>query len=188
MQDWLREWTSEDYKGSKRNDIDVLIKYFQKSPPKNLLDIGCGMAWESRALQKVFDTKLWLLDGDADSNQKQSRETKWNPDIKKMAFYHKLDQLDSALKETGLKKYKLIDCNNINIPEDIKFDLIYSGMSCGFHYEANTYRTLIEKHSHPDTKIIFDLRSTVMYQNNVEILQVLYKAKKYNKCLIRFKD
>ena len=188
MQNWLEEWNSEDYKNSKKNDIDVLISHFRKIPPKNLLDIGCGLAWESRALQKVFATELWLLDGDADTNQERSKETKWNADVNKMAFYHKLTRLNNALKETGLENYKLIDCNNIDIPDDTKFDLIYSGMSCGFHYEANTYRDLIEKHSHLNTKIIFDLRNTMLYQNNIEIVEILYKNKKYSKCLIKFKD
>jgi len=187
IDDWMAEWLSEHYQQLKQQDIDFVLDYFKTHPPKNILDIGCGLAWEGRALQKAYNTELWLLDGDIDANL-EGKTVGWRGNAKNMSFYHKLDQLDKALKETGLKNYNLIDCNNINIPEHIKFDLIYSGISCGFHYEANTYRQLIEKHSHSKTKIIFDLRRKVLYQKNVEILEILYKGKKHDKCLIKFVD
>lgn len=184
---WMPNWVSEDYKKLKQQDIDFVLKYFKDSPPRNVLDIGCGLAWETRALQKEFGTELWLLDGDKDSNP-EGKPVGWRGNAKNMSFYHKLDQLDSALKETGLTEYKLIDCNNIKIPNTIKFDLIYSGISCGFHYEANTYRELIEKHSHKKTKVILDLRTKVLYQKNVEIVEVLVHGRKHKKCLVKFKD
>lgn len=187
IEDWMVEWLSTDYQKLKQQDINFVLDYFKKDPPKSVLDIGCGLAWESRALQKAYGTELWLLDGDADSNP-QGKKVGWRGDAENMAFYHKLDHLDKVLKETGLSDYNLIDCNNINIPKEIKFDLIYSGISCGFHYEANTYRSLIEKHSHTNTKIIFDLRKKVLYQDNVEIIEVLQNGKKHSKCLIKFKD
>jgi len=184
---WMENWVSEDYKRLKQADVNFLLDYYKRKPPGSLLDIGCGLAYETRALQKEYNTKLWLLDGDADSNP-QGRPTGWRGDAENMSFYNKLEELDKALKETGLTDYTLVDCNNISIHKKVKFDLIYSGISCGFHYEANTYKDLIKKHSHRKTKIIFDLRRKNLYQKDIEIVEILVRGRKHNKCLIKFKD
>jgi hypothetical protein len=100
-------------------------------------------------------------------------------------FYHPLSEVDTELKKLGTKNYHLIDCNNIDISEDVKFDLITSWVSCGFHYPVNTYRDLILKHSHAGTRVVMDLR--VMYkktnmperEDGVEILKVIAQRKKF---------
>jgi hypothetical protein len=74
-------------------------------------------------------------------------------------FYHTFDFLNAKLQELGTKNYHLIDTNNINIDENIKFDLITSWLSCGHHYPVKTYIDLMKKHSHKDTRIILDLRT-----------------------------
>ena len=58
-------------------------------------------------------------------------------------------------------------------------------MSCGFHYPVNTYRDLILKHSHKNTKVIMDIRirykKTIQHvkEEGVEILKVIAQRNKY---------
>ena len=187
MVQWLDEWYKPTYKELKDKDSQFLIEYFRNNPPENILDIGCGLAWESRAMQQEYDCKLWLLEGNKTFDESRG-EIGWKGESINMEFYHSLEKLDENLKKLGTKNYQLLDANNIDIDNDIKFDLVYSAISCGFHYNANTYMDLIKKHSHEDTKIIFDLRTKIKYQDNVKIKQVLVNGIKHKKCLIEFTD
>ena len=187
MVQWLDEWYKPKYTQRKDNESKFLIDYFQNNPPKTILDIGCGLAWESRAMQQTYGSELWLLEGNKTFEQSRG-QVGWKGESIKMEFYHSLEQLDAHLKKLGTKNYHLMDANNIEIDNDVKFDLVYSAISCGFHYNANTYMDLIKKHSHADTKIIFDLRTKIKHQHNVEIKQVLVTGLKHKKCLIEFTD
>ena len=153
-----------------------------------ILDIGCGLAWESRLFNEKYNSELWLLDGDAKNNDTKSPKAntgKYHATIDDFLFYHPLDNLDIELKKLGTTNYHLVDCNNINIPEDVKFDLITSWVSCGFHYPVNIYKELILKHSHPGTRIVMDLR--VMYkktgmpepEEGVKIINIFNRRPKY---------
>jgi acyl-CoA synthetase (AMP-forming)/AMP-acid ligase II len=84
------------------------------------------------------------------------------------------------------------DCNNIDIPENIKFDLITSYLSCGYHYPISTYKELILKHSHKDTKLVFDLRNrkeNFGVDEGIEIVHEFHRyGRKYAMCQIKFKE
>jgi len=137
-------------------------------------------------MNQLFGTQHWLLDGDSSSNTKETKDVGWRATANKMAFYNTLDQLNIKLQELGTKDYTLVDANNININNNVKFDLVYSGISCGFHYPADTYRDLIEKHSHSNTKIIFDLRKKRVAQGDINIKRQLLQGPKHVKCEIQF--
>jgi len=182
---WLDEWFKPQYKDLKEKDTEFLLDYFKDNPPMRILDIGCGLAWESRAMQQHYGSELWLLEGNKSGNTEKS-EIGWRGNRAYMDFYHTLDQLDQQLQKLGAKNYHLIDADNIQIDNDVKFDLVYSAISCGFHYDANTYMDLITEHSHQDTVIIFDVRTKKMNQDNIEIQEVLMNGRKHKKCLIKF--
>jgi SAM-dependent methyltransferase len=180
-------WETELYQSHKKENFEILDKFLGSAPMK-ILDIGCGLAWESRLFNEKYNSELWLLDGDTKDNDSKSPEAstgKYNKTANDFLFYHPLSEVDAELKKLGTKKYHLIDCNNINIPEDVKFDLITSWVSCGFHYPVNTYKDLILKHSHANTRIIMDLR--VIYkktnmpeqEDGVEIVNVINQRNKY---------
>jgi SAM-dependent methyltransferase len=180
-------WETELYQSHKKENFEILDKFLGSAPMK-ILDIGCGLAWESRMFNEKYNSELWLLDGDTKDNDSKSPEAstgKYNKTTNDFLFYHPLSEVDAELKKLGTKKYHLIDCNNINIPEDVKFDLITSWASCGFHYPVNTYKDLILKHSHANTRIIMDLR--VIYkktnmpeqEDGVEIVNVINQRNKY---------
>ena len=103
----------------------------------------------------------------------------------------KVHFLQNKLDELNTQNYHLVDCNNINISEDIKFDVITSWVSCGFHYPASTYRELILKHSHNHTVVVMDLRIPAKQRNPLvesesEIVEIINQRAKYATSHIRF--
>ena len=132
MSTWLNgEWSTPEYQEAKKLNFDLLdIELGNK--PKTILDIGCGLAWESRLFNEKYDTELWLLDGDVSSNKnkpKTSSEIDYHLTTEDFLFYHPLSFLKEELDKRGTKNYNLIDVNNISIPEDKKFDVITSWLS-----------------------------------------------------------
>ena len=159
---WAQKWTKPPYVEKHLANFDTVDQYLGHKPIGRLLDIGCGFAWEARQFTKKYGTELWLLDGDQSVNKQKPKEAsygKYHDTADELWFYHSLDFLDSKLKELGTTNYHLVDANNINIDENVKFDLITSWLSCGHHYPVKTYIDLMKKHSHKDTRIILDLRT-----------------------------
>lgn len=157
---WTRKWTGEPYIAKHRANWETVDTYLGQ-PVRTLLDIGCGFAWESRWFNQKYGTELWLLDGDSSTNSQKPATASygnWNTSSSELKFYHSFDFLDAKLQELGTKNYHLVDANNINIPSDVKFDLITSWLSCGHHYPVKTYIDLMKRHSHEHTRIILDIR------------------------------
>jgi SAM-dependent methyltransferase len=194
QKNWMKLWTSAGYQANKQAGFNSLDTYL-KTPPQRILDIGCGLAWESQEFNKKYNTELWLLDGDVSSNENKNPEKsnhgKWHDSPNTLLFYHSLDFLDQQLKEANVSNYHLVDVNNINIPEDIKFDLITSWLSCGFHYPVSTYKNLILKHSHENTVIAMDLRlnkhsKAPTIEDGMELVNPIRYGKKHVNSHIRF--
>lgn len=193
--DWINEeWFTPNYQAHKFENFQVLDAYL-KQAPGTILDIGCGLAWESRYFNQKYGTQLCLLDGDYDNNDHSPMRTqmqaRYCADVKDFAFYYKLDFLKQELDKLDTQNYVLIDCNNVDISPEVKFDLITSWVSCGFHYPVSTYRDLILKHSHPDTVVVMDLRIPAKSDQpiidlGIEIVSVLNRRTKYATCHIRF--
>lgn len=184
--DWINEeWFTDEYQTHKKENFDLLDAYLETKPSR-ILDVGCGLAWESRMFNEKYSTELYLLDGDYDDNQfdQELVQGRYSDDASRFAFYYKLDFLRDKLDELGTQNYHLVDSNNIDIADDIKFDLITSWVSCGFHYPVNTYRDLILKHSHADTRVVIDLRlipktRNTLLEENIEIVGIINRRRKY---------
>ena len=194
QKNWIDEvWNTELYQQLKRENFELVDKYLPSAPLK-ILDIGCGLAWESRLFNQKYGSELWLLDGDTKNNDTKlltASEGEYHSTPNEFLYYYPLQKLDEELKKLGTQNYYLVDCNNIQIGEDVKFDLITSWVSCGFHYPSSTYRDLILKHSHENTKIIFDIRIKTkqinpVLEGGVELIQSLNKRRKYVTAEIKF--
>ena len=194
QKNWMDEvWNTELYQQLKRENFELVDKYLPSAPLK-ILDIGCGLAWESRLFNQKYGSELWLLDGDTKNNDTKlltASEGEYHSTPNEFLYYYPLQKLDEELKKLGTQNYYLVDCNNIQIGEDVKFDLITSWVSCGFHYPSSTYRDLILKHSHENTKIIFDIRIKTkqinpVLEGGVELIQSLNKRRKYVTAEIKF--
>ena len=194
MSRWLLgEWSKPEYQAAKKLNFDLLDAEL-KNPPISILDIGCGLAWESRMFNNKYGTELWLLDGDTALNTNTSElvsEDGYHVNPNEFLFYHPMSWLKEQLDAKETKNYNLIDVNNISIPKDKKFDVITSWLSCGFHYPASTYKDLILQHSHENTRIFLDIRlhlktKEIFYNDNsIEILKILSKHKKHINAEIR---
>lgn len=157
---WIKEWNSPEYQKYKLENYQALLTYLV-TPPTSILDIGCGLAFEAREFNKNHNTEIWLLDGDASANKNKvgAKDVGYNASPDHFRFYHSFDWLKSQLAARGAQNYRMVDVNNIDIPADKKFDVIWSFLSCGFHYPASSYRDLILRHSHENTRVIVDLRT-----------------------------
>jgi len=195
MSKWvLGEWSTPEYQAAKKLNFDLLDAEL-KNPPISILDIGCGLAWESRMFNNKYGTELWLLDGDTSLNTNTSElvsEDGYHVNPNEFLFYHPMSWLKEQLDTKGTKNYNLIDVNNISIPKDKKFDVITSWLSCGFHYPIGTYKDLLLQHSHKDTRIFLDIRLNLKTKeifhndNSIEVLKILNRHRKYIAAEIRF--
>jgi len=187
---WLNGiWQSNEYEMAKQVSFNLLDS-FVTSPPTNILDIGCGLAFESEMFQKKYNSNLFLLDGDFEESKNATRDRKYGS-AESMTFYTKIHNLTNSFDERKLR-YTFVDANNINIPNDLKFDLIYSNVSCGYHYPLNTYSALLRKHTTSDSIMIFDIHSAYLNEQIKEEFEIIeYKnypeQKKTIKCKLKFK-
>lgn len=170
-QKWFNGWQSEEYVERKQKHFEVIDNYLNK-PISNILDIGCGIAHESIQFNKKYNTQLTLLE----SNKKnKGREAGYNSSADQFDFYHTLDELDTYFKNINLTNYKLVDAKTYD--SDEKFDLICSYLSCGFHYPITEYKTLIQKHMHDNTVLIFTLRRKANHE--CDIKNIIFESQKY---------
>jgi SAM-dependent methyltransferase len=193
--DWVDVWNKpaskkkKDHVVNKKENYDILKDYLD-TPPKKMLEIGCGIAREAEWFQKDYGTELWLLDGDKSINEprKQTRYYNWGT-ADKFAFYSPIDDLRKSYECRDMT-YRFVDANNIDIPDDQMFDLICSFKSCGFHYPISEYVDLIRKHSHENTKLIFDIRKDATKPNKlketkIEIVNKIFEGRKHFLCEIK---
>jgi len=176
-------WTEGYYKNNQLKTFEIVDNYL-KSKPTTILDIGAGFAYVSQLFQEKYNSDLYLLDGEFDGNV-DKRHNKYGS-TETMSFYAPLKDLKTHYDSQGMR-YVQVDANNVNIDKDVKFDLIYSFLSCGFHYPIGTYINLMLNHSHDNTVIIMDIRrKTNLKQDlNYKIINVLEDTGKFFKCHIK---
>jgi SAM-dependent methyltransferase len=168
---WINsEWQTDEYKKNKTISFELLDS-FLTTPPTNILDIGCGLAFESEMFQSKYNSNLYLLDGDFESSISASRDRKYGT-ADSMAFYTKIDSLKNSFAQRKLK-YNFVDANNIQLPLDLKFDLVYSNVSCGYHYPLTTYLELLKMHTTNDSILIFDINSSRLEEQTKNIFNVI---------------
>jgi SAM-dependent methyltransferase len=185
------KWRSSEYIERKLKNFKMIDDYFNRSFG-TILDIGCGQAYESREFNKKYNSELWLIEGNSKNNNQEVKSGKYHSNASEFAQYFSIDTIKNQLDELETKNYHLIDCNNINIPDNIKFDLITSYLSCGYHYPISTYKDIIKKHSHAETKLVFDLRNrkgNLILEEGIEVVHEFHRhGSKYAMCHIKFKE
>ncbi len=162
---WSSIWANNDRFFAGRLEKFNILDQHLESPPATILDIGCGLAVESELFQKKYGCDLYLLDGDSNKNSSnQVRDIDYG-DANSMQFYLTREYLEQQWQARGMR-YQFVDASNPVLDPNLKFDLIYSSKSCGFHYPLSTYKDLIAHHSHANTVIIIDLRKPYLVHEN----------------------
>jgi SAM-dependent methyltransferase len=183
---WLQGWLLPDYIKEKTQSFKSISGYLG-SAPESILDIGCGFAFESQQFYQQSKSNVWLLDGDfSNSPSRSDRLVRYGP-AETMKFYNPIEKLKEYFDQHTDLKYRFVDATKIDIPEDTKFDLICSYLSCGYHYPVDTYQDLIRKHSHENTKIIMDIRPRTAHEQCFDIVEVIDRRPKYIKAEIKLK-
>ena len=168
-----------------------MLERYLPSPPKRILDIGCGYAHISDMFQKKYGTELYLLDGDISYNTAHATRAANYGAVEDFMFYVPADDLKKEWDRQGMR-YTFLDAKDVAIADDVEFDLVYSWISCGFHYPVSTYKKLIQKHTTAQSTIIMDFRRKTLNEQmkDFDIVQRLNGdavQKKY-KLHIQFKD
>lgn len=163
------------------DQINIILKKLNINDIKTILDIGCGMAHRSILLTTNYNSKLYLIDSDCKNNDETKvRGNKFDNADNFKAYFH-LEDIHAKVKKYNIN-YELYDYNKkINIDNNIKFDIICSFLSCGFHYPFETYDFLYKSHATKNTLFIFDIRNNTHDNlfNNVNILYTI----KLKKCI-----
>jgi hypothetical protein len=193
-ENFIDKWNSDGYIQRKIKNFEYIDQHFN-IPFNNILDIGCGKAYESREFNKKYKSNLWLIEGNSTNNTDLATASKgkYHSSADEFLYYFPIDSVKKELDNLNTQNYTLLDCSNkIELSEDLKFDLITSYLSCGYHYPLSTYKELILKHSHKDTKLVFDIRNrkgALILEEGVEVVHEFYKhGGKYAMCQIKFKD
>ena len=172
-----KHWIDDGYTAFKNKCFTAIDNYLDVKP-KKILDIGCGYAQESLLFQKKYGSKLWLLDGDASNSG--TRDVSYGT-AESMKFYNHIADLQKYFDAQNLE-YVFVNALDPLINDDTKFDLIFSFLSCGFHYPLEEYFDLIKKHSYKNTRLIFTLRKGI--KHNCKIINVISEHKKMEICEI----
>jgi SAM-dependent methyltransferase len=186
-------WSNKKYSLYKKYTFDDVDNYINMCP-NNILDIGCGLAFESELFQKKYNCDLYLLDGEFSDTKNRNRHNMFGS-ADTMKFYSKISDLKHSWNLREMK-YTFVDAENISIDVSTKFDVIYSFLSCGFHYPLDSYIETMKKHSHDNTFFIFtirkekndkDLKDTDLYKikdviaksTDYQTIDSMYKKEKY---------
>ena len=184
---WDDDFKSKEVLDGYKSEFQLIDTFLSPWYPKTILDIGCAYAQVSELFQIKYNSELYLLDGDGSNNKlAQVRDIGFG-EIKNFQFYTDKIKLIKDYDRRGML-YNFIDVQRMQVPK-IKFDLIISGTSCGFHYSLDNYVDLIALHSHDQTKIIMDLRKEFLKENlkRAEVIDVLSDGEQGCKALIKLK-
>ena len=191
---WFNTWQEEDYLEDKRDNAQRLVQFMGGSPVRAMLDIGCGLSYESRHLHSTQGTQCDLIDRGAEHNGTLDR-TRHNSYGKAgdMQGYHTLSRLRDRLDQYQDFRYRLYDADDLPAHTGRVYDLVYSSKSMGLHYPADTHRSFVQRHSHQDTRILLELRGTTETQirdmhPSVLIQQVIKRYRKSWLCEIQYRE
>jgi len=133
---------------------------FGEINPRNVLEIGGGVGRASVYLAKRFnwhDATFYMLDGDA--GEKQICPVGGDGELD---FYNSFSSTKNFMSANGIDDQVLLDASNSSWENEVsvKFDLIYSFLSIGFHWPIDLYLDRIHKFCHKDTLLVFGVRGT----------------------------
>lgn len=178
--------TLEQIKESYEKDAEMIGCAFGSRAVEtnlNVLDIGCGIAGPECFF---IDTNIYLLD-----------KTTIDEDLhygyqKSGSFYNSLEIAKQNLIANGIKEDRIFlqeAKDNKILFEGVQFDLIFSLISCGFHYPVETYLDQIYERLKDNGALIIDLRigtdGLKKCQDKFGNSKLIQTSKKYERWLFK---
>jgi len=179
---WITEWQNDEYMAQKQEELWAVEQYLAARDIRTVLEIGPGLAWESRQWQAKWHTVNHLIERDGAG---QGTRHKDFGDAGTMTGYHTLAQLRGELARWPEFQYRLWDTDQLPEQAGVTYDLVYSNRSWGFHYPVTTHRDWIMRHSHDRTVIIAQLRNRVAHPG-VRVIERIHRAHKCDICHIEY--
>lgn len=135
-------------------DFNMIEEYLPTHCDRSL-DIGCGLGLINILLYKKYkSTNIYLLD-----------KTELNVEEisgihKNYKFYNSMQAAKETITLNGIEENKLNLYETTDYKDlfNIKFDVIFSLLSCGWHYPVSTYIDLLSNSLSDDGVLILDLR------------------------------
>jgi len=167
------------------------IKNYLPKRAFSILDIGCGVAGIDVLLYRHYQDKnldIYLLD-------KTEVEDKVYYGLeRKAAFYNSLEIAKNILALNGVKESNIYSQEvksgyKINFP--VKFDLVISLISWGFHYPVDTYLDQVYNLLNPGGTLIMDVRKgsggEKLIKDKFGNAETIYEAQKHIRVIVRKK-
>ena len=156
-------------------EIKYIESYLSDLKPTNILDIGSGIGRASVFFFKYFnwDTSTFYL---FDGNRGESQICGLQSDISD-GYYNSLDCTKKFCLANGMNNFNIINAENV--PNKLpKFDLIYSFLSIGFHFNLSLYLNEWLYHLlSPNALLIFGIRGKEHHEWNVQQIENIDKNK-----------
>jgi SAM-dependent methyltransferase len=140
-------------------DTEVTLemeKYIVNLKVENILELGCGVGESSVYFFNKFDnlkeSTFYLLDGD--SGNKSIYYINYDSD---KDFYNSMSATKEFCETHNLRNHVLINYEKEDIPE-VKFDLVYSTFSIGFHWPVSLYLEKIKNNLNEGALLLFHIR------------------------------
>ena len=157
LQKAATERIPELYYGSCEADFESIKKALPKrtAGEVNILDIGAGLGGIDILLHNYYfltgaEPHIYVLD-----KTETADKIKYGYSNSPSA-YNNLDLTRDFFEMNGIEPGRCLFTEKF--PEPVKFDLIISLISCGFHYSISQYISFIQRSIHPKTIVIFDIR------------------------------
>lgn len=137
-----------------------MIKPHLPQNVSNILDIGCGLGLVNIPLYNHYDksVNLHLLDKTNSIEINQSVRG-FN---KEYVFYNSMEATRDTLTSNGVLNQNVhtyeVSTESIEQLGKIKYELIVSLLSCGWHYSIETYVDLIKNTLSPNGVLVLDIR------------------------------
>jgi len=138
-------------------DLELITPFLpnNKNVDYNILDIGCGLGVIDVLLSKHYLNANFYLQ---DKSETIDLSKKYNGFNETYQYYNNVDLLKEFVTNNGIKTFNIIDGTDI-YDTTLKFDVIMSLLSCGWHYSLLTYLEFIKEHLVDNGILIIDVRN-----------------------------
>ena len=190
----LKNRTKKHFSDDMRREYEILKDHLPLSA-SNILDIGCGVAGIDAMLNNHYagafrgnsvpvPPSIYLLD-----------KSEINPKVyygleKEAAYYNSLDIAKRLLVANGVHESRihLQEATGQPIFPGVKFDLVVSLISWGFHYPVETYLDEVHSLLAPGGKLIMDVRKgsggEELLKEKFGGMKVIYEARKFRRVAV----